>query len=132
MRRATPTKGAFQSIVPISFSVLLVFPVGKWMARYGDRAEIVFGRLSRDAGAQPLQVFAGLGDGLADTGSNLDLALKKLRTDLIIQLGLAGVHQRLWRFCQPVAVPIHEEIFLFDAEGKILLHVYSSRMAELQ
>ena len=116
---------------------MLVAPVREGVTRGGNGGQPVFAGDLRDGGAQMLQSVARLGDVAGDRGSDLDLAAQEFRADLILQPGLAVLHQRVRRLGQVAGFGIDEQIFLFDAKREVrfrthLLAPFFDRRASLR
>ena len=111
-----PGEVFFQIAVPRFVGVVLILPVGKRMRRRGDRGQPVRIAMLLDRAAQMGQISARVRDRGANTCADLDLTLEEFRTDLVAQIGCAGLHDRLWCFDQIKRVEIDNKVFFFDTK----------------
>ena len=88
--------------------MLLVLPIRRRVARYGDRGEAVIFCNPCNGGSQTFQIISRVGDRGANTCSDFDLTLQKLRADLSLQFCRAIFHQPVWRFGESVTVFVNE------------------------
>ncbi len=109
---------ALEDVVAVLVGRDLVAPVGEGVAGGSDGHEAVPRGVARDAGAQLAQFLAGGADVAAHPGADLDLALQELGADAVLELGAAGVHQRLGRVGEVHRLTVDEEVLLLDAEGE--------------
>ena len=73
-----PRQISVQLVIAGLVGVMLVFPVGKWMARRRYRGEPMRCGVTRDSASQVTQIDAGLSDSFAHTSANLDLTLSEI------------------------------------------------------
>ena len=86
-----PLQVAGEAVVAFALGMGLPPPFRERMARGGDGGEVVARRHLGDGAAQPAQIGAGLADGVADPGADLDLALQEFRADLAFErVGAVG------------------------------------------
>ena len=100
----------------------LLAPDREWMRGGSDEAQSVGTGDRRHGAAQVLQVGAGLADGGAHAGADLDLTLQELRRHLPFQQGFAlRKHRRRRLVDEGAGAGIDEQVFLFDSDGEARL-----------
>tara|TARA_R110000850_G_scaffold36925_18_gene97331 strand:- start:1736 stop:2140 length:405 start_codon:yes stop_codon:yes gene_type:complete len=121
-------KVALKFTVALFVCEMLLVPIGERMAGNGQRRQPMplcypgYGR------AKPRQISAGFGNGFADPRADLDLALKKLGTDLIFEFGDTISHESIGCGDEIQGLAINEQIFFFDTKGKAGLMMAHKRI----
>ncbi len=104
---------------------LLLAPVGEGMRCAGDEHQAMFVGEANHLAAEVEEIFAGLFDGGADIGADLDDRLVHFRLDLLMQQELAvGEHLGADVRAQIAGDGVDGLVFLFNADVECGLHVF--------
>jgi hypothetical protein len=104
-------------VIAVFFGVMLVSPVGKWVARGSDWGEAMLCCDTRDSAPQILQLVTRLTDASTDFCSDFNLTLQKFGAELSFKCRSAG----LLIDRQSKAFAIYEQVLFLYTNGKIRL-----------
>jgi len=129
-----PCQITVQLVITCFVGVVLIFPIGKRVARRSDRGKTMCRCMPRNCAPQIAQVVAGLPNGFTNACADLNLTLQELWAEFARKFIATGRYQIVWRMRQSKGFFVNEQVFLFDTYregGRRCCHFMPPELSQL-